>query len=228
MRPCHHPPYHHPNEEWLISYGAGTLDEAYSLLVASHLAYCGQCRDKVRLAEDLGGVLIGDLPGTAVGADALDRIMARLDADEGGAEPVRAPTRAKQANQDIRLPSPLLDFVGGDLDSLAWKTIGPGVRAVRIPVAGRDDSRLWILRAAPGTRLPEHGHRGSELTLVVKGCYAVGESTFVAGDLEDVDDDKWHRPTVGDEEECICVVATEAPLRLKGVFARLFQPLIGL
>jgi len=227
-------PRHHPKEEWLISYGAGTLDEAYSLLVASHLAYCGECRDKVRLAEDLGGVLISDLPGTAVGADALDRIMARLDvgqgldADEGRVEPVRASLRVKHESRDISLPGPLLDFVGGDLDRLAWKTIGPGVRAVRIPVAGRDDSRLWILRAAPGTRLPEHGHRGSELTLVVKGRYAVGESTFVAGDIEDVDDDDWHRPTVGDEEECICVVATEAPLRLKGVFARLFQPLIGL
>jgi len=118
--------------------------------------------------------------------------------------------------------------VGGDLDSLTWKFIGPGVRAVRIPVVGRADSRLWLLRAAPGTYLPEHGHRGSELTLVVKGRYADGESTFVTGDLSDLGDGEWHRPRVGNDEECICVVATEAPLLLKGVFARLFQPLIGL
>ena len=221
-------PSHHPKEEWLMSYAAGTLDEAYSLLVASHLVYCSECREKVRLAEELGGAMIGDLPQTPVKPDALDRIMARLETDEAVTKPARAALHVKEGNGELRLPSPLLDFMGGDIDSLAWKIIGPGVRAVRIPVAGRDDSRLWLLRAAPGTRLPEHGHRGSELTLVVKGRYAVGDSIYVAGDLEDVDDDDWHRPTVGDDEECICVVATDAPLRLKGVFARLLQPMIGL
>ena len=38
---------HHMPEEFLLDYAAGTLPEAESLVVASHLAMCGDCRRRV-------------------------------------------------------------------------------------------------------------------------------------------------------------------------------------
>lgn len=171
-------PHHHPKDEWLLSYAAGTLDEAFSLLVASHLTYCAECRERVREAELIGGTLLAEMPTTPVADGTLDKILARLDEPEGQAapkaHPQSAPIRVTGSDQPGVLPGPLGAFIGGDIDSLPWKFAGPGVKAVRLPSRGRDDGRLWMLRAKPGTRLPEHSHNGSELTLVIKGAYTVG------------------------------------------------------
>ena len=42
---------YHLSDELLLSYSAGTLDEASSLLVATHLALCPHCRSR-NLAAD--------------------------------------------------------------------------------------------------------------------------------------------------------------------------------
>ena len=36
--------HHHPGEELLLAYAAGASDEALSLIVATHMAYCATCR----------------------------------------------------------------------------------------------------------------------------------------------------------------------------------------
>lgn len=226
----HNGPSHHLNEEWLMSYAAGSLDEAYSLVVASHLDYCADCRDKLRAAEAVGGVLVQEADPVPVAEGSLARMMALLDAPEDNKTAARSEPRV-HARSDFGqsdLPRPLLDYVGGNIEQLRWRSIGPGVKAVRLDAKSRDDSRLWLLRAAPGTPLPNHGHRGSELTLIVRGSYGWGTRAFGPGDVDDVDDDVWHAPHVTDDGECICLVAVDAPLRLQGVFARLFQPLIGI
>lgn len=219
-------PHHHPKDEWLLSYAAGTLDEAFSLLVASHLTYCAECRERVREAELIGGALLADMPAEPVADGSLDKILARLDDPEE--QTAGDSIRVTHSDRTGLLPGPLGEFIGGDIDSLPWKFAGPGVRAVRLPSRGRDDGRLWLLRARPGTRLPEHSHNGSELTLVIKGAYSVGGATFAAGDVEDVDNEHWHQPRVDGNDECICVVATDAPLKLRGFVSRLLQPVIGL
>lgn len=219
-------PRHHPGDEWLVSYAAGTLDEAYSLLVASHLTYCGVCREKVRAAEDVGGLLLEQQTPTDLDLGSLDRVLARLDDDVAvpAVRDIRIQTEAERAH----LPLPLVEFIGGDLNSLSWRSLGRGVKAVRLDAHGREDSRLWLLRAPPGMRLAEHSHRGTELVLVMHGCLHDGSEIFVPGDVDEKGDDHWHAPVVGDGEECICLVVTDAPIRFKGLVARLLQPLIGL
>lgn len=42
---------HHIGDDLLLSYAAGTLDEASSLLVATHLALCPHCRAQIGRAH---------------------------------------------------------------------------------------------------------------------------------------------------------------------------------
>ena len=45
---------HHPKNTTLAEFVAGTLDEGRSLVVASHLAMCGECRGFVSALEQAG------------------------------------------------------------------------------------------------------------------------------------------------------------------------------
>ncbi|ESR25738.1 hypothetical protein [Lutibaculum baratangense] len=46
---------HHLNEATLLFYAAGSLGDALSLVVSSHLALCPECRERLRIAQQAGG-----------------------------------------------------------------------------------------------------------------------------------------------------------------------------
>jgi putative transcriptional regulator len=86
---------------------------------------------------------------------------------------------------------------------------------------------LTLLRANPGRAIPQHGHGGSELTLVLRGAYADGTGRYESGDCADLDDGVEHRPVADPLVGCVCVVASETRPRLAGFLGRLIQPFIG-
>ena len=71
---------HHPSEDLLLAYAAGDLGEAWSLLIATHLALCPVCRGAVRDAEAIGGALIDELAPEELSRDALEKTLVRAAA----------------------------------------------------------------------------------------------------------------------------------------------------
>ena len=49
---------HHPSEETLIGYVAGSLPAPHRVVVRTHLAMCASCQVSLRLAHDLAGVML--------------------------------------------------------------------------------------------------------------------------------------------------------------------------
>jgi putative transcriptional regulator len=76
--------------------------------------------------------------------------------------------------------------------------------------------------------VPEHGHGGEEVTLILSGAYRDHMGRFGRGDVADLDEDIEHKPVAEDGEDCICLVAIERPTRFKSFAARLMQPLVGI
>ncbi|HEX7777267.1 MAG TPA: histidine kinase, partial [Parvibaculum sp.] len=71
---------HRLGSEWIVDYAAGTLSEGAALMVASHLSFLPEARAELAAAEAIGGTLLDGIEPEAVAPDALDRLMARLDA----------------------------------------------------------------------------------------------------------------------------------------------------
>ena len=69
---------HHLSDEYLVEYAAGSLPEAESLVVASHLSMCGECRARVETFESIGAILLEDGETEAVSADAFDTVMGMI------------------------------------------------------------------------------------------------------------------------------------------------------
>ena len=74
----------------------------------------------------------------------------------------------------------------------------------------------------------EHTHTGTELTCVLKGSFSHQGGRYGPGDFDYGDDNMDHRPVVGDEGPCLCLVAMTGDLRMNGFFGRLISPFIRL
>lgn len=210
---------HHLSDALLMAYSAGQLPEAFGLILATHVSLCDECRARLASFDAVGGALLDDLaPGsapTAMAPGSLQATMARIK----GARPVE-----RRAQAQGIFPAPLVEYVGGGPDAVRWKGAGGGVRQAILPTAG--GAMVRLLHIPGGTAVPDHGHRGTELTLVLQGAFRDETDRFARGDLEIADPSVEHTPVAEMGEDCICLAATDAPLRFNGLLPRLLQPLL--
>lgn len=211
---------HHLDEATLFSYVAGAVGQGPALVVASHLAMCDPCRRRCRELEAIGGALLENIALAAVSDSTLASVLDRLDQDVTPATAVRP---ASVANSEV--PAPLAIHVGDSLEELSWKKLVPGIWVHDLPSQGKGTTRL--LRVAPGKAALPHSHRGSELTLLLRGSYSDEVGRFSTGDIADLDDQITHQPLVDSDQDCICLIATEYPLRYTTLFGKITQPLFG-
>ncbi len=212
---------HHISDAFLVDYASGSLSEGWSLAVASHLALCPECRQRLAVMEGAAGALLEKVPADADVEDAWALFKTRainLEAEEiRPAPPAPEPSAV--------LPEPLRSYVGGDLADLKWRALGRG--AYQILIETQDpETQVRLLRIPAGKPVPEHTHDGRELTLVLAGSFRDGEELFGRGDIEEADGDLLHTPTATEGEDCICLAVTEAPLKFSSWIVRLLQPIL--
>lgn len=209
---------HHLTEDLIMGYSAGLLPEAVNLVIATHVSLCDDCRAAVEAHDAVGGAVLDKAEGVAVSDDCLQGALALIR----GIEPEPA-QREIRVDADPVLPAPLRDYIGGSLDAVKWRPIGMGVKQAILKTSSDATARMLYIPA--GTAMPDHGHRGLELTLVLKGAFHDDEGYFARGDIEIADAAMNHTPVADISEDCICLAVTDAPLRLKGI-ARLAQPFL--
>ena len=207
---------HHISDNLLMGYAAGQLPEAFSLVVATHLSLCDDCRARLAEYEAVGGAVLDRAGAVAMSDGSLAATMARIRT---------APAADRLAPSRSGLfPGPLASYVGGGLEAVKWRSIGMGVRQAILSTGKGASARLLYIPA--GQNVPDHGHRGMELTLVLQGAFRDETDRFGPGDLEIADEDLSHQPVAEAGEDCICLAATDAPLRFNGLIQRIAQPFL--
>ena len=208
---------HHLADDLLVDYAAGSLAEGWSLAVATHLALCADCRRRLAVVETVGGTMLETI-SAAPEAGSWAAVRSRLGKPE---------TRPAPQPRAAVLPRPLRDYVGGDIDAIKWRPIGNAGAQFRLATGDRS-TQVRLLKIPAGKPVPEHGHRGRELTVVLSGAFRDGEALFERGDIEDADEDLQHVPTATADADCICLAVTDAPLRFRSWLVRLVQPVLGI
>lgn len=209
---------HHISDALLTAYAAGSLAEAFSLVIATHISLCDECRARAQALEAVGGALMDETPPVVMSEGSLAAVMARLDRSLPERR-IEMPRRA-----DRLTPAPLAEYLGGGIEVVRWRPLGGGVRQAILPTGPEAIARLlWI---PGGQSVPDHGHRGMELTLVLQGAFRDETDRFGPGDMEIADEELEHTPVAEAGPDCICLAATDAPLRFNSFLPRLVQPFV--
>ncbi|MEL6682248.1 MAG: ChrR family anti-sigma-E factor [Pseudomonadota bacterium] len=211
---------HHLTEELLMGYAAGTLPEAFNLVVATHISMCDECRAALAEYEAVGGEVMAGGDPTSMAEDALAATLAKIERQDKTDAPITVPTPRTSG----LFPAPLRDYVKGDLDDVKWRKIGGGVSQMILETS--KDATVRLLRIPAGTAVPDHGHRGTELTLVLQGAFVDETDRFAAGDVEVANEDLHHTPVAEEGMDCICLAATDAPLRFNSLVPRIAQKFV--
>ena len=164
----------------------------------------------------MGNPGLKDIQPTPLKSDARGTILEKLDL------PAPPEDGAVRESNPEGLPAPLANYNLGP-----WRWIGRGVYW-RTVETHDSDSRVFMLKAAPGTPLPHHRHQGREWTCVLQGAFRHDLGRYGAGDFDEADESVEHRPFIETGEPCICLVAMQGGIELQGWFGRMVQPFVRL
>lgn len=187
-----------PDEEVYGAERDARLRDAVRLLPENQLALV-----QMAFFEDRSHTAIAE----SLPADSLNRVLARLhdgvpDPD-GNAAPLleRLPLRPKR-----------------------W--LAPGMWVRRADLPGSDI--LYLAFLPSGMRTIPHDHDGLEFTTILEGSFHDGIQRMEAGDFGVLDPDLRHAPTVERGGECLCLVASEKPMRMTSWIGRAMAGLAGI
>lgn len=210
---------HHLNDSLLMAYSAGSLPEAFNLVVATHISMCDECRARMHSFDAVGGAMLDMAEVSPVSDDCFEATLELIKQ-----APKDAIKMAKPVHSSSVLPKPLQDYVGGDLDDVRWRSVGMGVKQSILRTSKQATVRLLYIPA--GSAMPDHGHHGTELTLVLQGAFQDEHDHFGVGDIEVANQDVEHTPVAVGDQPCICLAATDAPLKFSGLVPRIAQPFL--
>ncbi len=216
-------------EELLGTYVAGTVTDAEAALVQSLATLRSDVAGLIAMLEEAAGAELDALAPSALCDHDASRAaaLARIDVLAGEAAPASIAVAMGAAPADdseaIVLPEALRRYLGIDGDVIPWRRRMGGFAELRVR-GGEQTVRL--LKIPPGQAMPDHGHGGRELTLVLSGSFSDETGHYGPGDLQIADDTLEHQPVAGGDEPCICFTVVDAPLRFTGLAARLIAPIV--
>ena len=209
----------HPDLDVITEYSAGTLPLAQSACVSVHMGYCDQCRRQTDQLTNVGAALFDSLDPLPVGDTQLNAVLARLDEEP--------PLEYAKTPEKNGTPAILQRLMSGDFTDLSWKKISSSLRISYLHT-GDPSHEFALYHIKAGGKIPEHTHRGSEMTLVLEGGFSDANGSYHKGDFILRRPGDVHAPTSLQSEDCICLAVLDAPLKFTNWKYRWLNPFLKL
>ena len=221
---------HHPAFALLKSFVDGDLPASLAAGVAIHADMCPTCQQKIsHLTEQVaeasfeqellksGSTMVNDNPSEA-STMSFDDIISQITASDDIAPLKAVPDERLITFKGMQytLPNTLRNM---DLGRTAQ--IGKLSRA-RINL-GEGEIHTNLLHIGPGGSIPEHTHKGFELTLLLAGTFADEQGEYVAGDFIMLDKRHQHQPAT--EKGCLCYTVANDALHFTQGINKLLNPI---
>ncbi len=207
--------HHHPNEDILLSYHKGELPFAHSIVIAAHIETCSHCQSELALLNDIGATFFDAQDEILMDENALDLALARIERPQDELKECRAPNYLAQFD----IPS-IVQSIG--IKNRYWAA--PGVWIAPLEIDPKSDGMAYFMYAKKGLEMPLHKHDGMEFTQVLYGSLSDQNGEYKVCDFMGVEDDYDHSPIIGSQTDCLCLIATEKPIRPLNLMGKLLQP----
>ncbi len=239
---------YHPDSRFLTDFASANLPLSEAVCVSAHLEFCGKCRAHVQQLADIGGHLLSRLQPEALEQDSFERLMGRIDAQEAsgakdaavfdGYDTAMKPaasaalkpdslsrTDAARGAAGVSLPRALRRLTQGGVQNLRWVQLGKALRVAPLHI-DEDVRETAIYDIKAGGRMPEHEHRGEEITVLLRGSFSDAEGSYTRGDFVVRNAGEAHQPTATQDMDCLCLVSLERPVRPRAWLYRLLEPFV--
>ncbi len=218
---------HHPKFELIQSFVNGELPASLSAGIAVHAEMCPKCSqiisqlteqvaettfeinmlDKAASENNLTGLKFNELSETEINAESMIDLITDSN-DTFQVEPELFKTITLN-NKAYKLPNALKNMP-------LSKTLHMGkLSRARIQL-NENEIHASLLQIEPGGAVPQHTHKGFELTLLLDGSFNDENGVYVKGDFIMLDGSHTHSPVSA--EGCLCfTVANDALHFTKGI-----------
>ena len=212
----------HPSSQDLQSFSAGNCEPTLALMVSAHVDMCSQCQqDFIEIQSEMAGEFITqplqvhslnnqyyNMMSKITDLPILDKIP-----------PEFSNTSIELDGKFFELPRALRRYV---------KNTGNWSRLVgklwQAPVDLGDIGKANFMYMEKGGRVPEHTHKGNEMTLVIDGQFGDGIAHYDCGDFTVMDNKHNHFPHSEADDGCLVFTIVDQPLHFTSGVARLLNP----
>ncbi|GLX84605.1 anti-ECF sigma factor ChrR [Thalassotalea loyana] len=218
---------HHPSEELLASYVEASLPVSVSAAIAMHIEMCPHCAAKVETLTDQRAEACFEVNDEQINESSTGTAeFGELDYDAMIGEiteqnDVATHSVPEQKTLNIKGKSVVLPRAISNIPTTGWSNIGKLSRARFQLDEGKVRSSL--LNIEPGGSVPEHTHKGYELTLLLSGSFKDDMGEYVAGDFIMLDGEHTHHPV--SEEGCLCFTVSDDAQHFTQGINKLLNPI---
>ena len=227
---------HHPTQDLLVNHANGNLPLSMAMAVSAHCSLCETCRQQLeQLTAQVADLVLaqpqiyGAYPDeetltsevvdvtTQDSALDMDAMMAHIMAQPVATNiPNNAPLAVQIKQQHYTVPSAFRQHL-----SRPWQILGK-VSRMRFDV-DEMNTRASLLHIDAQGEIPQHTHRGYELTLLLAGEFADLNGNYVPGDFIVLDGQHQHSPKT--VNGCLCYTVLDAPLHFTKGISKLLNPI---
>ncbi|MFT7683228.1 MAG: putative transcriptional regulator [Moritella dasanensis] len=218
---------YHPSHELLDTFVTGQLPASFSAAIAIHTELCEICRNKVAQLESTHATSTfissaaneeSDLTADMLFNDwEMDSLISSItDNDEIIHATAAVPQAISFNHTEYRLPRALQHIALGK-----QLNVGKLTRSRLDLNEGAIHASLLHIQA--GGSIPNHTHKGTELTLLLEGSFEDEMGTYNKGDFILLNSDHTHSPMT--KHGCLCYTVVDSPLTFTDGMAKILNPL---
>lgn len=213
----------HPNTQQLQQYVAGDLNPAQALIISAHCDMCKHCQQRVEQINSSYAQEAFSGAETGIEDPQLKQMMEQILALPA-AEKVDKTTDDDLVEIELDgkffpLPRALKRFAG-HTDS--WSRLLGKLWQTHVDLG--DGLKGHFIYMEKGGNVPEHTHKGQEMTLVLDGEFEDERGLYKTGDFITTDASHTHTPQSNVNEGCLVFSIVEEPLHFTSGLARLLNP----
>lgn len=211
----------HPQTEQLVEFAAGTCHTGISVAISVHLHYCPECRKRLSELESASAVLFEHQKPIAVSDNLFASVLSEIQQGKV-TESVKPAAPAKATS---RYPKALSSLIPGTLEELEWRSPMKNLKVTHLMT---DESGLIVglHHMKAGGRVPNHQHRGDEISVVLEGGFSDELGTYGPGDFIFRTEEDVHSPQADAHEDCLMLSVVSAPVKLTGALGWLINPFL--
>lgn len=222
---------YHPDQHLLSLHAKGELPLSMSIAISAHAEFCAHCQQQLdqmtlALSEQQFEQNQTIQPASIEQHGQLDDLLNQFlnnTLDSLDTEVKTKPQSSLVADNSVTIKGQqyMLPRVFKQQITSGWQGIGK-VSRLRLDT-GEPKARASLLHIAANGEIPDHTHKGSELTLLLAGEFSDCYNTYKPGDFMLLDQNHEHSPKT--TEGCLCYTIVDAPLYFTKGISKLLNPI---